>query len=320
MNKKLENFKETPYFSALVVLVALFVINAALQPNYFSWYIMRLNVVNFTPLILVAMAQAVVILLGGVDLSIGAAITLINVIMASLMGDTVSSVVFAVIIGFLVGISIGLFNGLMIGFLKLPAIVATFASGAIWSGIALIVMPAPGGYVPRFFYKLYQKDIFHFLPIPLFLILIAIGIWFFLNKRNFIRHLYAVGGNEKAAFASWINVKAIKLKAFALCGVFTTLAAIMVTMQSASGDPNIGQSFTLASVAAVVIGGISLYGGKGRLVGAIMGAIIFGMLTNIIYFARISSFYQDLIRGLIIIFALIVSSMTRFRDEKAKQH
>jgi ribose transport system permease protein len=290
-----------------VVFLLLVLVNALIQPHFFSGYILRLNLVSFTPLILIAMAQGVVILLGGVDLSIGAAITLMNVVMASLMKDTFGSVVLALVVGLCIGIGIGLFNGFTIGFLRLPAIVATFASGAIWGGLALIIMPAPGGYVPKFFYKLYQRDLFHFLPVPLLLILIAVGIWFFLSKRPFYRYLYATGGNEQAAYASWINTRTIKLKAFALCGVFTALAAYMVTMQSASGDPNLGQAFTLPSVAAVVIGGISLYGGRGRLIGAVLGACIFGLLTNIIYFAKISSFYQDLIRGAIIIIALIVS-------------
>jgi ribose transport system permease protein len=311
MNKPVLNslnaIRKTSYFSTLVVFVLLVLINALIQPYFFSGYILRLNLLSFTPLILIAMAQGVVILLGGVDLSIGAAITLMNVVMASIMKESFGSVVLALVVGLGIGIGIGLFNGFTIGFLKLPAIVATFASGAIWGGLALIIMPAPGGFVPKFFYKLYQRDLFHVLPVPLLLILIAAGIWFFLSKRPFYRHLYATGGNEQAAFASWINTRMIKLKAFTLCGVFTAIASYMVTMQAASGDPNLGQAFTLPSVAAVVIGGISLYGGRGRLIGAVLGACIFGLLTNIIYFAKISSFYQDLIRGAIIIIALIVS-------------
>jgi len=309
----LRKVRSLPYFSTIILFVSLIILNAALQKGFFSGYVLRLNIVSFTPLILVAMAQGIVILLGGIDLSIGAAVTLINVVIASMMKNSTGSVALALIAGLGIGVAVGLFNGFIIGFLRLPAIVATFASGAILSGLALIVMPAPGGYIPKFFYKLYQKDLFSFIPIPLLLIIIATVIWLFLKRRPFYRYLYAVGGNEGAAFASRINTKVIKLEAFALCGVFTALAAYMVTMQSASGDPNIGKAFTLPSVAAVVIGGISLYGGKGGLLGAVLGACILGLLTNIIYFAKISSFYQDLIRGVIIIVALIFSLLPSLR-------
>lgn len=303
------------YFSTLAVLIVLFVLNAIVQSSFLTLYVLRLNIVSFTALILVSMAQGVVVLQGGVDLSLGAAVTLINVTMASIMSDTLGSVLLALAVGFIVGLATGAFNGLMVGVLKLPAIVATFASGAIWGGLALVIMPSPGGTVPRFFYSLYQRNILGVIPVPLFLILIAAASWVFLQQRRFVRHLYAVGGDEHAAYASWINVHAVRIKAFMLCGVFTALAAVMVTMQSASGDPNIGQPFTLSSVAAVVVGGISLYGGKGKLVGAVMGAIIFGLLTNIIFFARIPSFYQDLIRGLIIIMALALSLVPRLRRQ-----
>lgn len=307
------SLKRQPYFSTLVVMVVLFIVNAIIQPNFLTLYVLRLNVVSFTALVLVALAQGIVVLQGGVDLSLGAAVTLINVTMASIMGDSMGSVLLALVVGLGVGLATGAFNGLVVGILKLPAIVATFASGAIWSGLALIIMPAPGGNVPRFFYSLYQQDILGFIPVPLFLIIIAALVWLFLQRRRFVRHLYAVGGSEQAAYASWIKVRSVRIRAYLLCGLFTSLAAVMVTMQSASGDPNLGQPFTLSSVAAVVVGGISLYGGKGKLFGAAMGAIIFGLLTNIIFFARISSFYQDLIRGLIIILALALSLLPQLR-------
>lgn len=305
--RSLRDMRQSTAFSAGMVLLVLLLINVVLQPNFFKLDVLRSNACTLVPLVLVAMAQAVVVLVGRIDLSLGAAITLMNVVMASLMADSVSAVTLAMGAALLLGIIVGLINGYLVGQVRLPAVVATFATGSIFAGVSLIVMPQPGGTVPKLFYSLYQDDLMGFLPIPIVVFLLALGIWLVIIRRPFCRHLYAVGGNETAAFASGIHTTRTNIHAYMVSGVFCTLAAWLVTAQSASGDPNIGHSFTLPSIAVVVIGGISLKGGRGVMVGAIFGACIFGLLTNVIYFAKISSFYQDLIRGLIIILALMLS-------------
>lgn len=309
--KKIERFlaarRRSPAFSAGLVMTTLLVINAILQPGFFSLDILRSNSCTFVPLTLVAMAQAVVVLSGGIDLSVGASVTLMNVAMASLMGDNPLSVVLAMVVALLIGLAVGLFNGYITAIVRLPAIVATFASSSILSGVSLLIMPQPGGKVPRFFYSTYQMDLGNFLPVPIALFLIALGLWLIVLRRPFGRHLYATGGNATAAFASGVRTARVKIKAYMLGGIICALAAYLVTAQSASGDPNMAQPLTLPSIAVVVIGGISLKGGKGKMIGAVFGACIFGLLTNVIYFANVSSFYQDLIRGLIIILALMLS-------------
>jgi ribose transport system permease protein len=307
INAFLRARRQSTAFSAGLVLVALLLINALLQRNFFALEVLRSNSCTFVPLAIVAMAQGLIVLAGSIDLSVGAAITLMNVVMASLMRDSPSSVALAIAVTLLLGLVIGGLNGLITAKIRLPPIVATFATGSIFSGIALLVMPQPGGTVPKFFYSSYQTDLGGFLPMPIALFLIALGIWFIVALRPLRRHIYAVGGEETAAFASGIHTASVKIKAHMISGVFCSIAACLVTAQSASGDPNIGQSFTLPSIAVVVIGGISLKGGRGKMIGAIMGACVFGLLTNVIYFAKVSSFYQDLIRGVIIIMALMIS-------------
>ena len=291
-------------FPAFMVLCATVAANMLLQPTFFRFHILRSNLMTFTPLLLIAMAQGIIMLSGSIDLSAGATITLLNVVMASLMTDGSASILGTALLAVVLGVALSLFNGLFIGLLRLPAMMVTFAAAAIWRGLSLMIMPQPGGYVSPNFYRLYQANLLGFLPAPLLLLGIAGLMWFLIRRRRLYRHLYAVGGLEANAWSSGIPVTRVKLSAFVLSGVLYGLAALSVTAQAASGDANLAHAYTLPSVAACVIGGISLGGGKGKLAGAIVGGLIFGFLTNVIFFARIPSLYQDLIKGLIIIIAL----------------
>jgi ribose transport system permease protein len=151
------------------------------------------------------------------------------------------------------------------------------------------------------------------------ILLVAVAFCLLLGRMKAFRHLYAVGGNERAARASGINVTRTKIFAFLVSGVFVALAALCLVGQTATGDARSGQGFTLNSVAAAVIGGIAFSGGKGNYVGAIIGGIILGMLINIIYFANITSFYQEFMKGAIIIVALLFGAVPRLRRELAQR-
>ncbi len=312
-------FKNSTMLPGIIVFLVVVGTNIILQPTFFKPVIMKSNLLTFTPLILIAMAQGIIILSGAVDLSIGAGITLINVIMASLMTDSIGSILIAVVVAFILGLVINLINAVCIAYFKLPAMVSTFATASIWYGLALMIMPQPGGYVPSVYYRLYQKNLLMFIPVPLIIIGIALLFWVFIKKRSLYRHIIAVGNNESNAYSNGIKVMKVKLMAFMISGVFMALAAIVVTAQVASGDANLGTAFTLPSVAAGgVIGGISLQGGRGKLEGAIIGAIILGLLTNVIFFANIPSLYQELIKGTIIILALAIGVIPSIKNQKIR--
>jgi len=301
-----------PIFLIFLVVVA---VNACLQPGFFTFDVFQSNLASFTPLVLASMAQAVVILVGGIDLSIGMAITLSTVIMAATMNDSASGILLGIGLALAATFAVGALNGLTVGYLKLPSIISTFAVSSVCYGAALLIMPQPGGYIPSVFYEAYQTNIASVLPVPLLIILAGLAIWGFFRRRKIYRYIYAVGGNEQAAFANGIDTKRVKLYAFLISGVFIVLTALVVVAQTATGDANMGRSYTLNSIAAVVIGGISLQGGKGNLIGAVLGALILGFISNIIFFANLSSFYQDLIKGLIIIFALTLSILPTLRKK-----
>ncbi|MCL6444635.1 MAG: ABC transporter permease [Alicyclobacillus sp.] len=300
----LKRFRDNPSFPSLVVLLLVIVANAVLQPDFFSLGVIQSNLMTLAPMVLASCAQAVVIFVGGIDLSIGSAVGLINVIMALMMQDSGSSIASAMLAGLGVSLGIGLLNGCSIALLRLPPIIATFGTASILYGLALMLMPQPGGYVPEGFTEFYQQMWFGWLPVPLVILGVAACIWMGLRARPLHRYIYAVGGAEDGAFANGIPVSRVKIWTFVVSGVFIYMTACVVTAQTASGAADIGQSYTLTSIAAAVIGGASLQGGRGNLLGAAFGAAILTLVMNIIFFANISSMYQDLIRGAMIIAAL----------------
>jgi len=250
-----------------------------------------------------------------VDLSLGAGISLVTVVMASLMKDSVPSILLVTLVGIGLAVFLSFFNGFFIGYFGPPPLIMTFATSTMWFGISLLIMPTPGGHIPTAYYGLYSRTLAGVLPVPVLVLLVAVGLCLLLGKMKAFRHLYAVGGSERAARASGVNVTGTKIFAFLVGGTFVALAALCVVGQTATGDARSGQGFTLNSVAAAVIGGIAFSGGKGNYVGAIIGGIILGLLINIIYFANITSFYQEFMKGVIIIVALLFGAVPRLRRE-----
>ncbi len=314
----LRDYTRDPSFPGFVVLVLLIIINASIQPNFFTYSAIKSNFMTFTPLILVSMAQGIIILSGSLDLSVGAAMSLLTCIMASMMTDSIFNVILVVALGIICAIGLGLFNGSIIGFVRLPPLIATFATSAIFFGVALTIMPLPGGYVPSYFYRWYRGDVLGFIPVPIFILLIGIGVWVLFKRTGVYRYIYAVGGNEDGAYSSGIKVANIKVMAFLFAGFFIALAGVSLLLSTAIGDPRAGAAYTLNSVAAVVIGGISLKGGKGSVTGAIIGALILGLLINIIFYLRVSSLYQNFARGMIIIIALSLATIPKLRETSHK--
>lgn len=310
-----EKIRQSGLLPIFVIFVAVVAANAWLQPGFFTFDVFQSNLASFTPLVLASMAQAVVVLAGGIDMSIGNSITLGTVIMAATMGDSPGSIALGIVLSIAAVLAVGALNGWTVGYLRLPAIISTFAVSAICYGAALLIMPQPGGYVPSVFYETYQSTIAYVLPVSLAVIVFGLLIWGFFRKRKIYRYIYAVGGNESAAYANGIPTRKVKLIAFLIACIFIVLTALVVISQTSTGDANIGRSYTLNTIAAVVIGGISLQGGKGSVFGSVLGALIIGFISNIIFFANLSSFYQDLIKGLIIILALTLSLLPSLRKK-----
>ena len=307
-----KNIYQNPSFPSFLILIAIIILNASLQHNFFTYRTFKSNLLTFTPLILTSIAQGLVILVGCVDLSLGATVSLITVLMASLMGDSLLSIFIVVLLGSGLAILMSFVNGFLISYFGPPPLLTTYATSVLWFGIALFFMPTPGGYIPKSFSKMYRSDLFPNFPVVLLFLIGAFFILFFISRTRFYKHIYAVGGNEDAAYANGVNVFLTKIKVFHLSGVFIALASICVVAQTATGDARCGLSFSLNSVAASIIGGLSFSGGKGSVIGPIMGGLILGLLINVLYFANITSFYQEFMKGIIIIFSLAIGAIPKY--------
>lgn len=300
-------------FSAVTIFLLIFIINAALDRNFFTADTIYGNFSVITPIVVATIAQSVVILGGSIDLSIGGAISLVNCILAVTLGDTPESVVFGFAISFAAMMGVSLLNGLLVAYLKLPSMVATFAVSTMLTGFTLLVLPTPGGYIPKWLPNFYSFRIGGVVPITIFILIGIALLWFFVSRTKLGRYIYAVGGSEQAATASGINPRRIKLYSFLLSGVFIWFVGIIVSGQTGAGDFRLGNPYTLTTVAAAIMGGISLSGGTGKMLGAGLGGCIMILITNIIYFAGIESYYQDMIRGLIVIIALFIAAIPNLK-------
>ncbi len=287
----------------LAMLVAVVALNAWLQPHFFGRPSLEGNIATFAPGILVCVAQAIIVLNRQLDLSVGAGVSLINCALAALPADLAGGAWSAVGIALVLALALGAVNGLLVAFLGLPSLIATFATGAVWLGLALVLMPQPGGAVDPRLGDLYGAD-WHGLPVPLLIVGAGMAGWVVLGRHRVGRWIVAVGSNPAAAFQAGVPVRWATLGAFLAAWLLVFLSAMSISAQTLSGDAGLGQTYTLTSVAAVVIGGISLGGGRGSPWGALLGALVLGIIANVIYFAGIPSIWQEFFKGLVIMAAL----------------
>lgn len=288
---------------ALLMLVAVVIANAWLQPDFLTADSIASNMQNAAPVILICMAQAVVVLMGELDLSVGAGISLVNCVLAAAPDHLGWGLGTTCVAALAVALVAGACNGLLVGYSRQSALIATFATGAVWFGCSLMLIPQPGGTVPDALGEWFAGRI-GALPVAALPVLAAIVLWAVLQRHRFGRRLIATGSNADAMFKAGIDVRLVKLLGYMLAWLFVFAAAVCLTAQTASGDARLGLPYTLNSVAAVVIGGISLAGGRGTMLGAVCGALVLTLIGNVVYFAGIPSNYQELFKGAVIVVAL----------------
>lgn len=299
----------------LGLLVAVVVVNAALQPTFFTAYSITSNFATFTPLVLAATAQAVVIIGGGLDLSIGAIVALSSVVALKVMDADASRVWLGVLAALATGALCGVLNGLVIAVVRLQPLITTFATSSIFSGAALVVLPSPGGTVPSVLTEGYRSRVAG-IPVPVLLVLLSIAIYAVLSRTRLMRHIRAVGGDKDAAFASLVPVVRVQSASYVVAGALAGLSSLAILANTGSGDPFVGASTALDSIAAVVLGGIALSGGRGSAVGAVGGAMILAIVSNVLSFLGIPTTWRQLTSGLIIIAALALSVFTSGKERR----
>ncbi len=295
-----------PYLFALSLLVLAILVNFILQPNVFERSTLNNNMRVFLPLIFLSAGEAVVILAGGIDISIGAIVSVVNALLATqigLKGDPNQAVLW-MIVALFVGMAAGALNGFFVAYLRLQPIITTYATSFLFAGVALFILPNPGGGVPSMFTVFYREATPLGLPLAFYLIFFILLAWYVTRQTRYGRYLFAVGGKVDAAYETGVPVSAVQFSTYVISGLMAAFGGIAITLLTGSGNAQVGDALTLAAITAVVIGGTILSGGKGGVAGAIIGAIILGLIRNIISFANVESWWQTFVNAAIIVLAL----------------
>jgi ribose transport system permease protein len=256
---------------------------------------------SWFPLALVAMAQAILMLTGGISLAIGATVSLGAVIAATTMAGPLGVAGGAAAVA-LTGFGIGAVTGFIVVRLRLPAIVVTLAGSFIIGGAALLILPRPGGSIPEWLSDLLAGD----TPAAFVLLLGIVLLWKLYLATPLGLSLYAAGENPVGAYRSGVPVDMARVAAYAISGLLSTSAGLFVAAQTGSGDPVIGNAFTLNSIAAAVLGGIGFLGGQGTMRGALAGSLLLSLMISVMFFLGFTPVAQYVAQGLIIIGAVAI--------------
>ncbi|WP_174616413.1 ABC transporter permease subunit [Virgibacillus ihumii] len=257
---------------------------------------------------LIAFGMTFVILTAGIDLSVGSLLALGSVLTAGMLTSGMDPIL-AVFLGLLIGLALGAFNGLIITKGKVAPFIATLATMTIFRGATLVYTDGRPitGLSDSFAFQMIGGGYVFGIPFPVILmVVIFLILMFILQKTVFGRQVYAIGGNEEASILSGIKADRVKIWVYALTGMLSVLAGIILTSRLNSAQPTAGMMYELDAIAAVVIGGTSLMGGRGRIFGTLVGALIIGVIDNGLNLMNVSSFYQQIVKGGVILLAVLL--------------
>ncbi|MBV8324267.1 MAG: ATP-binding cassette domain-containing protein, partial [Hyphomicrobiales bacterium] len=297
------------------LLGALFLFTLAVNPRYGA-YDLRTLALAALPAALAAVAEVFVVLVGGIDLSVGALLAVANVLAASLMAqaDFAESLLLAIVVlAALTGA--GLLNGLLIVFTRVPDIVVTLATSFVWSGVALLILGQTGGGAPDDFQALATGAfIVPWLPNALVMLVILVAVvWLPIRSRPIGLSLFATGSDRQAAIRSGVNVVRARLTAYALSGFFSGAAGLALTMSTGAGDPLVGATFTLTAIATVALGGVNLAGGRGGMLGPLAAAYVLALISSDLVFLGVSPSYSQVIQGAMVVLVVMARGLAALR-------
>ena len=302
------------------------------HPRGFSTAVLIQNANEVFTLAMVAMAQTVPVLLGGLDLSVGATMTLVNCVASHLLAGSPGEIAGGMAAALGVGAACGLLNGVVVVYGRIQPIIATLATGAIYLGLALVVRPTPGGSVDGDLAWVFTNDLYEvaatyglfgngeaawfqwvrWVPVPLLLlVLVAVFVWLPFARSVTGRTVYAIGSGEGAAFMSGLATDRAKIAAFTLGGFFAGVGGLYLALQTSSGNADIPQAgaYTLNSIAAVVIGGTSLLGGVGSAIGSIFGALVLRTISFAFRIFELDPLLQPLFEGVVLLVAVSLGAL-----------
>lgn len=307
----------TGKYSIYLVLVAMFVLSTIISPVFFSGK----NFANISRQIsittIIAFGETLLIIAGLIDLSAGSVLALAGLLSVASYKAT-GSLMLAMLVGILIGILCNAINGVVVTKFNTPPFIATLAMMTIARGAALLYTNGQNIYQLGNYVVWGQSSVF-FIPTPVvFMIGITVITWYLLNHTRFGRYLYAVGGNQEAARASGINLKRTKMNAYLINGFFVGLAGVLFMSRVNAGLPNAGGGFEFEAMTSAIIGGTSFSGGVGTAAGTLVGAFIMGLLSNIMNLLGVQSYLQQIIKGVIIVLAVMYDIYSKTKRDTRK--
>ncbi|MDR7314533.1 ABC transporter permease subunit [Brevibacillus nitrificans] len=291
-----------PLLGLALIVIVLSIINSDFLTVSNIFNVLRQISINA----LIAFGMTFVILTGGIDLSVGSMLALASAITAGLMASGMDTWL-AVLIGLLAGVVMGAINGIIITKGKVAPFIGTLATMTVFRGLTLVYTEGRPITGLNEDFAMLGKGFFLQIPMPVIWMLISFAILYFLLRHTtFGRHVYALGSNEEATKLSGINTGKVKVLVYSISGLFAALSGIILTSRLNSAQPTAGTSYELDAIAAVVLGGTSLSGGRGWIVGTLIGAMIIGVLDNGLNLLNVSSFYQSVVKGAVILIAVLL--------------
>ena len=300
------------YMSELTTVIALIILMAVItiiNSNFLTANNLLNLLLQVTSNALIAFGMTFVILTGGIDLSVGSILALSSALTAGLLGSGMP-VTLAILISLILGCILGMMNGLLISYGKLAPFIVTLATVTIFRGATLVYTngnPITKGLSDTFLFQFLGQGYIVGIPFPVIIMFIVfIVLYVLLHKTAFGKSVYAIGGNEKAAYISGVKLNKVKIIIYSISGIMASISGLIITSRLSSAQPTAGASYEMDAIAAVVLGGTSLSGGKGRILGTLIGALIIGVLNNGLNIIGVSAFWQQVVKGVVILIAVLI--------------
>lgn len=300
------------YMSELTTVIALIILMAVItiiNSNFLTANNLLNLLLQVTSNALIAFGMTFVILTGGIDLSVGSILALSSALTAGLLGSGMP-ITLAILISLILGCILGMMNGLLISYGKLAPFIVTLATMTIFRGATLVYTngnPITKGLSDTFLFQFLGQGYIVGIPFPVIIMFIVfIVLYVLLHKTAFGKSVYAIGGNEKAAYISGVKLNKVKIIIYSISGIMASISGLIITSRLSSAQPTAGASYEMDAIAAVVLGGTSLSGGKGRILGTLIGALIIGVLNNGLNIIGVSAFWQQVVKGVVILIAVLI--------------
>jgi ribose/xylose/arabinose/galactoside ABC-type transport system permease subunit len=312
-NRKLLIARKGDVIFIFIFLAILIIVSSFLDENFLSLYNMKNLVRVWAPVMVATYAQSMIMIsMAGVDLSISGIVSLTNCVLATTMTDTFAGWFFPVLLCLGLGLGIGWVNGMLVAKGGQQPIIITLATNTFLLGMSLFILLTPGGHINVGFSKLIMSGLGGGVSV-IILAVVTVAVWIMLNRTRFGRQCFAVGGNANAAYSSGIKVNRIKIYAFMTSGVLSAIAGIMLSAIMSSGAAHSGDEYAMRTITAAVVGGVSLLGGRGGIIGCIAGVFIVAIINNILNLVGVSSYYQYVFQGGILLVALAFAAIRETR-------